>query len=132
MTTPKPETYTAGLGELARAFRKYTGLSQHTFADRLGIREKSLSDIEIGRRDAPRGFIDSCEKVVSLFDKDVDETLAQAEEMAGGDEEKAIHFRVSDDEDDEYIRAVVGRAAVTGDDVIVPVLDTEEHTASRR
>ena len=89
MTAPNPPDFTEGLGELVRAYRRYTGLSQRTFAERLGIAEKSLSDIEIGRRDTPKGFIDSCEAVVAKFDDEVERVIRQAEQMAGGDEEKA-------------------------------------------
>lgn len=110
-TTKNPQDYTAGLGELVRAHRKYTGLSQRTFAEQCGIREKSLSDIEIGRRDTPPGFLDTVEQVVSRYDNEVEATIQRAGVMVedGHDE---IEFTVSTDPDDEWVRAVIGRAAV--------------------
>jgi transcriptional regulator with XRE-family HTH domain len=120
--TPKPG-WIADRGELVRAHRLYTGLSQRTFAERCGLKEKSLSDIEIGRRDMPEGFIDTVADVVAQFDDEVDQVIRRAESIIGDDERHAIEFRVTDDDNDEWARVVIGRAAVTSDDLILPILD---------
>src|SRR5689334_11687939 len=113
MTTPNPPERTPGLGELVRAHRAYTTLSGRVFAEKLGISERSLSDIEVGRRDCPPGFIDSVERVVDAFDREVTETTEKAREMLADVEPWAtIEFTVSDLPSEDWVRAVIGRAAV--------------------
>jgi transcriptional regulator with XRE-family HTH domain len=128
MTTSYSDGFTGGLGELVRAHRTYTGLSLRGFADRLGIREKSLSDIEIGRRNAPPKFMESVERVVGEFDDQVEMTIAQATKMiADSSAQQAddmVHFRVTDNPHDDFVRAVIGRAAVTSG-LILPILTVE-------
>lgn len=111
------------MGELVRAHRKYTGLSQRAFAEKCGLKEKSLSDIEVGRRDMPDGFLDTVEKVLEEFDADVEKTIdAAAHRLKESDAvDKVVHFDVSEDPDQDWVRAVIGRAAVTSG-LIVPRL----------
>lgn len=118
--TVKPTDYSDGYGELVRAYRQYLGFSQRTMAEQIGMTERSLSDIEIGRRRCPRGFINSVEKVVDKFDKDVDRII----EAAPTDTETVLE--VSDDPRQEWTRSVVGRAAVTTG-TIRPVLVPQYH-----
>lgn len=120
--TPVPEDFTSGLGELVRQMRAYLGVSQRTFGKLVGCSERALSDIEIGRRDTPRGFITSCEAVLTTFDNDVEEASDKAFQMLQGDEEQVVNFTVSADPDQEYVRAVIGRAAIL-EGTIVPILD---------
>ena len=121
MSDPNPTEWTAGLGELVRAHRLYCGISQRTMAARLAMGEKSLSDIEIERRDIPRGFLPSEEAVVSHFVRQVDEVIAQAEMMLRGSDEDVVYFPVSESAIDEWARSVIGRAAVTTG-LIVPTI----------
>lgn len=125
---PHPSAPTKNLGELVRAHRSYCALSQRVFADMLGMKEDSLSDIEIGRRDCPRGFLDSVHAVVAKFDREVEEAIAQAEDILGGIDEDnaAAHFRVTDRYGDEWQRQVIGRAAVESG-LIMPILEGEYH-----
>lgn len=125
---PPRQGWIADLGELVRAHRLYTGLSQRTFAERLGIKETSLSDIEIGRRDTPEGFMVSVETVVAQFDEEVDKCIKAAEQGVGDDDSKTLHIRVTADPDDEWARAVIGRAAVTSTDLILPILESQYQT----
>lgn len=129
-TTVEPEDFTEGLGELVRQMRAYLGVSQRTFGDLVGCSERSVSDIEIGRRDTPRGFITSCEAVLTKFDADVDAATTQAEKMLDGDEESVVNITVNDEPETEYHRAVFGRAAVL-DGVILPILDGTYHARKR-
>ena len=125
MTTQGPDGKTHGLGELVRAYRSYTGLSQRGFAVQLGMSERGLYDIESGRRGSPVGFIDSCESVVEKFDIDVKEAVEMAEQLVDSRdsaEGPVVHIPVSDDPDEDYQRVVLGRAAVVGGQ-IVPTLD---------
>ena len=119
-TASRPADYSEGFGELVRAYRLYLGVSQRTLAEKIGIGERSLSDIEVGRRRCPKGFIDSVEKVVDEFDKAVEAAV----ESAGSTVEVVI--QVSDDPRQEWIRSVVGRAAVTSG-VIRPLLVSQQH-----
>jgi transcriptional regulator with XRE-family HTH domain len=117
----RPSEYRNDQGELVRAHRLYTGLSQRTFAARIGIQERSLSDIEIGRRDCPPGFIDTVAKVVDDFDADVDMAIERSEALIAdsGDDTGIVEVTVSLRSRDEWQRVVIGRAAVTSG-VILP------------
>lgn len=117
---PRPEDYSDGYGELVRAYRYYLGFSQRTMAEQIGITERSLSDIEIGRRRCPRGFINSVEKVVEKFDQAVEHII----DAAPADTETVLE--VNDDPRQEWMRAVVGRAAVDSG-IIRPVLVPQYH-----
>lgn len=122
MTTDlRPAEYSDGYGELVRAYRLYLGVSQRTLADKIGIGERSLSDIEVGRRRCPKGFINSVEKVVDEFDTAVETVLSSIPE----DTETVL--TVSDDPRQEWMRSIVGRAAVTGGPAIRPVLPAQQH-----
>lgn len=124
VTTPRPEAPAEHLGELARAYRIYTGLSQRVFAFKLGINPKTVSDIEIGKHPAPVGYIDSCEDLTDQFDLDVDHAIELAEESLGGDEEHSLHVTVSERDDPEqvYWRAVAGRASMLSGKIL-PILE---------
>lgn len=118
------------LGELMLAYRTYTGLSQRVFADLCGIKEASLSDIEVGRRPCPLPIRERAEAVVERFDNDVDQVVAKAEEMLTGNDTDTVHLPVSRRKGDEWPRAVIGRAAVTSG-LIVPLssVDTSKREA---
>lgn len=128
MTSPRPIEYTWGLNELIRAHRYYTGLSARTFAERCGIKERSLSDMEVGRRGCPMGFLDTVEKVIEDFDAEVDTAVEQAEHMLEGDD-GVINIDISRAGADEWQRAVIGRAAVTSG-LILPTI-VGEHEPDR-
>jgi predicted transcriptional regulator len=57
VSRPEPPEYVEGWGELIRAHRMLMGVSQRTLARRLQMTERSLSDIEVGRRNCPPGFL---------------------------------------------------------------------------
>lgn len=118
MTEKRPSTYVDNWGELIRASRSYMGLSQKSLAKRIGIAEKSLSDIEVGRRDCPPGFLDTIEAIVDEFDHAVEELSKLVD---GRDE--VLEMTVSDDPAKEWERAVIGRAAVETR-LILPILSS--------
>lgn len=109
MTQKNPPVYTDGLGELIRAHRRYISVSERTMAKKLGIVEKSLSDIEIGRRSCPPGFLDSVRVVIEEFEGDVNDLTARSAEMGAALDP---HIHVTADSEGEWHRAVIGRAAV--------------------
>ena len=119
-TTPRPAGYTDGWGELIRAHRMFLGLSQRSLSERLGMYEKSLSDIEVGRRDCPPGFLDSIVGIVNDFDRDVEKAIqvASAQIPKG---ETMLRIEVSSDPKSDWNRAVIGRAAVESG-TIMPIL----------
>ena len=131
MTTkaPRPAAYAEGYGELVRAYRLYIGVSQRTMAARIGIAEKSLSDIELGRRQCPPGFIDTVEKVVEEFTREVKEIIDEVSETVRNSADALDNSytpvptsaKVTDNPRDEWRRAVVGRAAVESG-LIMPIL----------
>ena len=122
MNAPNPPDYTDGLGELIRAHRLYLGLSQRTLADHLGMKEKSLSDIEVGRRGCPRGFIDTMERVADEFDAEVKATIEKAKTMlASASAHGSERVEVDGEPSREWNRAVIGRAAVESG-LIMPIL----------
>ena len=116
MSRPEPPEYVEGWGELIRAHRMLMGVSQGALARRLQMSERSLSDIEVGRRNCPPGFLDAVQRVVKDFDSDVDIAIrAGADAVAEQPHElRRIPIEVSDTPDAEWNRAVVGRAAVEG------------------
>lgn len=111
-----------GLGELMLAYRTYTGLSQRVFAEKLGIRENSLSDIEIGRRPCADAVMDRAEEITREFDTAVNEVIERATELLKDQPEDVVRFPVSRETGQEWVRAVVGRAAAESG-LIVPTLD---------
>lgn len=106
-TTPNPPKPTAGLGELIRAKRLYTGLSKVGFARQLGVADRQYDRIETESRGdlCPTGFIDSIDAVLDRFDREVQEMI----ETVG---ERTVALTVSDAPRNEWARAVLGRAAV--------------------
>ena len=116
----QPSDYSEGWGELIRAHRFFMGISQRTLADKLKMGERSLSDIEVGRRSCPPGFLSSVELVADEFDKDVEKAVSYAAKADAGDD-GLVPMPVSDAPEKEWQRAVIGRAAVeTG--TIMPTL----------
>lgn len=116
MTTQTPPDYAEGYGELVRAHRVYMGLSQRTLADRIGMGERSLSDIEVGRRRCPPGFIDTIKRIADEFDEQVQKVIGQCD--AAG----CAKIPVNDDPQNEWERSIVGRAAVESG-LIMPIID---------
>lgn len=125
MTTARPETYTDGLGELIRAHRVYLGLSQRVMADRLGMKERSLSDIEVGRRPCPPGLLDTIDEVTDLFEGDVRKVVDHAQGVQQPGLPQEIVIEVSDLPEDAWSRAVLGRAAVESG-LIMPYLGGQQ------
>lgn len=122
-TAPIPPVYTDGLGELVLAYRRYCGVSQRTFGDRVGIKEKSLSDIEIGRRPCPPGLVDTICRVIDDFDDAVEAVIDESERI-GASDTYTVSMEVGGPEVSEWARAVIGRAAVLSGR-IVPTLAGE-------
>lgn len=118
--TKNPPEYVDGWGELIKAHRLYVGLTVKDMADRLGMSEKSLLDIEVNRRSCPPGLLDSVREIVEEFD---DEVLFATRNAVG---------LLLDNQDDDFItvklgkddwkKAIIRRAAVTGGR-IMPILD---------
>ncbi|SKN10925.1 Uncharacterised protein [Mycobacteroides abscessus subsp. massiliense] len=120
MPEKRPPAYTDGLGELIRAHRNYIGISGHSMAYRLGMRPKSLSDIELGYAACPPGFLDTILGIVEEFDKDVEKAVDVAK-SAQATEEEPFEMPVREDPRADWQRAVIGRAAVDSG-VILPIL----------
>lgn len=129
--TPQPDS-PPPVGELVRAHRMYIGLSQRAFATKLGIPEKSLSDIEIGRRSGTQRFLDYVIDQVDEFDEAVKLTVTAAEDRLKHKAEETVHIEVDDESEleAEWQRAVIGRAAVESG-LIVPLLVGRYARASR-
>jgi transcriptional regulator with XRE-family HTH domain len=136
ISTPRPVDYVDGWGELIRAHRLCIGVSKRTLAQRLKMSERSLSDIEVGRRSCPPGFLDAVATVVREFDTDVDKAIRVAADGLAGQPEEAsmISIEVDGNPDHEWNRAVIGRAAVKSG-FTMPVLirtSSEEYAYVRR
>lgn len=117
----RPPAYTWGLGELVRSLRLYTGLSREGMAGRLNMALRSYQRIEKGHAACPPGLIDTIDTIVDEFDTAV-AAVRWKWNHAGPPPE---HVTVT--EDDEWHRAVMGRAAVeTGR--TIPILDGEQPT----
>ena len=71
MSEKQPPAYTDGWGELIRSHRVYIGVSQRTMAGKLKMTERSLSDIEVGRRACPPGFLNAVQEISQEFYGDV-------------------------------------------------------------
>ena len=118
----RPSDYQEGWGELVRAHRFYLGVSQRCLAERLSMSERSLSDIEVGRRACPPGFIDAVAALVNDFNADVEKILRSATApMAGQQSNKdTISIEVTEEPAGEWTRQVIGRAAVQSG-LLIPV-----------
>ena len=127
MTAQQPEDYSEGYGKLVRAYRNYMGLSQRTLSYRLNMREASLSDIEVGRRRCPKGFIDTVENMAAEFDTAVQATIQGLAKTPGWlPDGVPSPVEVSNEPSKEWERAVTGRAAVESG-LIRPVLVSQRH-----
>jgi exodeoxyribonuclease-3 len=116
----RPSDYEAGWGELIRAYRMYIGISQRCLAERLKMSEKSLSDIEVGRRDCPPGFVNAVEDLVKEFDADIEKIIRSASSDGQSPMKKPISVEVTEDVGGEWARSVIGRAAVQSR-LLIPV-----------
>ncbi|SIB68623.1 helix-turn-helix domain-containing protein [Mycobacteroides abscessus] len=125
MPDKRPPDYTEGLGELIRAYRAYTGLSPRSMALKIGMGEKSLSDIEYGRRACPPGLIDSILHVLAVFERDVEKAIDVAK-SSQATENEPFEMPVDGDPRLEWQRAVIGRAAVDSG-LILPILVGDRH-----
>ena len=128
MTDLNPPEPTFGLGELIRAKRVYLGLSQRELARTIPIDRRTYQRIENGTEQCPTGFVDTMDKLLDAFDREVEETTGAAERMIGANNVAgAVHFNVNTDEDPAHVwtRAVIGRAAVESG-LIVPEARPEE------
>lgn len=115
-----PAVYEDGWGELIRAYRMYLGISQRSMAERLAMSERSLSDIEVGRRSCPPGFVDSVREVVKAFDSDVEKIIRSASSGEHSSAQKLTSVEVTEDIGGEWARSVIGRAAVQSG-LVIPV-----------
>lgn len=112
--------YTEGHGELIRALRLYTGLSQREMARRIGRERRDYQRIENGQDACPAEFLAAMQKMANQFDNAVDVVIAAAEQMRS-EGRGFVHLQVLGDDFAAWERAVVGRAAVeTG--FIMPTL----------
>jgi len=120
--TRRPPVYEDGWGELVRAYRMYLGMSQRCLAERLSMSERSLADIEVGRRPCPPGFMDSIKAVVDDFDGDVEKIIRSVIESRAAQplKQEPISVEVTDEIGREWDRTVIGRAAVRSG-LLIPV-----------
>lgn len=123
MTQKNPPEYAQGLGELIRAHRLYMGLTKDGMANKLGMSDRSYERIESGERDCPPGLIDHIDAVVDAFDTEVETAITQSEAMlAGADNtDDVVRIELRSHPRNEWIRAVIGRAAIRSG-LIMPVL----------
>lgn len=121
--TPRPAAYSEGYGELVRAYRYYMGVSQRTLAEKIGIGERSLADIETGRRACPPGFLDSVQKVIDRFNDTVRDLTVEADDWAATHNDELV---IEVNSRDDWNRAVVGRSAYENG-LIRPVLSSQRH-----
>lgn len=124
MSQKQPPEYTDGWGELIRAHRSYIGVSQRTMAEKLKMNERSLSDIEVGRRSCPPGFLNAVQEVSQDFYSDVAKLIEKADAaLEDSNAAPDVWFEVptTDNPQREWCRAVVARAAVDGGN-IMPIL----------
>lgn len=122
-TEQNPPTRTAGLGELMRAKRLYTGLSQRGFAKHLNdMDRRSYQRYETGQDDMPPGLLDTVDALLDDFDSQVAAVIEAADrEIAETNATGLLPVFVPTDPRQEYERCIVARAAVDGGH-IMPVL----------
>lgn len=130
MTDQNPPVRTEGLGELIRAMRLYTGLSQRELARKINMDRRTYQRIENGQERCPVGFIDTMRKITDEFDEQVDHAIRTAENMIVSmlnpddvpeSDPKVVHIDVTDRDEDAWSRAVIGRAAFESE-LIMPSL----------
>ena len=119
MSEKQPPEYTDGWGELIRSHRAYIGVSQRTMATKLSMSERSLSDIEVGRRSCPPGFLNAVQEISQEFYDDVAKVRTVADETIG--DKDWFELPVTADPKLEWQRAVINRAAVENGN-IMPVM----------
>lgn len=118
MTTPNGYEY--GKGELLRAQRLYLSMSKDGMAMLLRMKERSLSRIERGEDAMPPGVPADVDVLLDRFDIEVEEMIADAERR-----NETVKIRVQPGLENEWQRAIVGRAAVQCP-LITPILGGEE------
>lgn len=118
----QPPEYVDGWGELIRAHRSYIGISQRTMADKLKMGERSLSDIEVGRRSCPPGFLNAVQEITQQFYEAVSMIRRKADEALDGTEFDFYELPIFTDPKLEWERAVIDRAAVEGGNVMPKVM----------
>ena len=108
-TTPKPDDYTFGLGELIRAHRLYVGLSQRDMAERLNKDRRDYQRIENGQDACPPGLLSRIEEMTDKFDTHVDAVIEHAKHEGG----VVIKLTAADlAPGQDWDRNVAGRAAL--------------------
>lgn len=117
-----PPERTEGLGELVRALRLYTGLSQREITRKIKMDRRTYQRVENGQEPCPAGFIDTMRELADEFDKHVDAAIAAASGLvAANTTGDAIKIEVRDGDEHVWERAVIGRAAVEND-LIMPIM----------
>jgi transcriptional regulator with XRE-family HTH domain len=122
MSDKQPEDYADGWGELIRAHRAYIGVSQRTMATKLNMSERSLSDIEIGRRSCPPGFLNAVQEITQRFYDSVTLMRRHADDALNDAEFEFYEIPVFIDPKMEWERAVIDRAAVEGGNIMPKVI----------
>ena len=120
MSQKQPPEYAEGWGELIRAHRAYIGISQRTMADKLKMGERSLSDIEVGRRACPPGFLNAVQEISQEFYGDVKKLMDAADAALTDTDDPHAWFElpVSDDAQQEWQRSAISRAAVENGNIM--------------
>lgn len=116
----QPPDYADGWGELIRSHRAYIGISQRTMAKKLNMNERSLSDIEVGRRSCPPGFLNAVQEITQGFYADVRRVMAVADTALADAEDNFEFYEIPVFADPklEWERAVISRAAVENGNIM--------------
>jgi hypothetical protein len=122
MSEKQPPDYADGWGELIRAHRAYIGISQRTMAGKLKMSERSLSDIEVGRRSCPPGFLNAVQEITQQFYESVAMIRRHADEALDGTEFEFYEIPVFVDPKMEWERAVIDRASVDGGNIMPKIV----------
>ena len=122
MSDKQPPEYAEGWGELIRAHRAYIGISQRTMAAKLNMGERSLSDIEVGRRSCPPGFLNAVQDVTQEFYRDVERVMSTASTWSDDNDGDMMELPINDDPKREWSRAVIHRAAVESGDIMPTIV----------
>lgn len=123
--TPQPETYTNGLGEIIRAHRLYTGLSQYGMAAKLGYQRRQYQRIESDKDACPPGLLTKIEALTDEFDGTVDAIIEFSIEHDGANINVELDSSSAGGQW-EWERNAAGRAAMiaSGDDEIPAITIT--------